>query len=82
MSIEEEVAAPAKTQTRPTVFTFIEFGKTAQAELQPWADIVIGPVKDTAEWYEQAATFDEVANLSDLLIGEFDWLVAGEVKDG
>lgn len=58
MSIEEEVTSPAKTQTRPRVFTFIEFGETAQAELLPWADIVLGPVQDTPEWYEQAATFD------------------------
>ena len=58
MSIGEEVTSPVKTQTRPRVFTFIEFGKTAKTVLLPWTDIVTSPLRDTPEWYEQAATFD------------------------
>lgn len=73
MSIEEETGntSPAAVQAKPRVFTFIEFGKTAQAELLPWADIVLGPVKDTAEWYEQAATFDAMVIGSTLVTPQF-----------
>ncbi len=40
------------------VFTFNEFDESAQAILAPWATIITGPVKDTPEWYQEAATFD------------------------
>lgn len=70
MSIEEDISAPAVEQARPRIFTFIEFGKSAQATLKPWSDIVIGPIKDTPDWYEEAATYDAMVVGSTFMTGQ------------
>ena len=70
MSIEEDLSTPAVKQARPRVFTFIKFGKSANAELEPWADIVLGPVKDTPGWYEEAATYDAMLIGSTLMTAQ------------
>lgn len=74
MSIEQDtskdLAAPAVKQTKPRVFTFIEFGKSARAVLEPWSENVIGSIKDTPEWHREAATYDAMIIGSTLMTGQ------------
>jgi D-3-phosphoglycerate dehydrogenase / 2-oxoglutarate reductase len=55
---EEVIAGQTVKGPRPRVFTFNNFAESARSILEPWAEIIIGPVKDTPEWYQEAATFD------------------------
>jgi D-3-phosphoglycerate dehydrogenase len=54
----QSLTSQAVSRIRPRVFTFTQFKEPAQKVLEPWAEHILGPVRDTPEWYEEAATFD------------------------
>ncbi|MDB5082294.1 MAG: hydroxyacid dehydrogenase [Chloroflexi bacterium] len=74
MTSQEEITVPEVPGPTARVLTYTNLGESARSVLAPYAEIITGPVEDTAGWYAEAATYDGM-----IINGQV--FITGEVMD-